>query len=110
MAEPHGDDLASHQAGWLVGWLADTGPSPRCRYYFLVAACVLAQNTEWLRNACLAAALLFPAIAAIHGIVLAALHNDSKSVRRQDPIPSADDLPPQVPSTWTSTAPSSCAP
>jgi hypothetical protein len=27
-------------------------------------------------NACLAAALLFPAVAAFHGIVLAALHVD----------------------------------
>ncbi|KAM0109325.1 hypothetical protein ACP6JB_004912 [Aspergillus fumigatus] len=29
---------------------------------------------EWLRNACLAAALLFPAVAALHSIVLASLH------------------------------------
>ncbi|KAF7122939.1 hypothetical protein CNMCM5793_001115 [Aspergillus hiratsukae] len=28
----------------------------------------------WLRNACLAAALLFPTVAALHGIVLASLH------------------------------------
>jgi hypothetical protein len=33
---------------------------------------------DWLRNAALAAALLLPAIAAFHSIVLAALHNDSK--------------------------------
>ena len=44
------------------------------RYYILVSACVFARKTEWLRNACLAAALLFPAVAAIHGIVLASLH------------------------------------
>ncbi|KAK8112343.1 uncharacterized protein PG998_008800 [Apiospora kogelbergensis] len=45
-------------------------------YYALVAACILARKTEWLRNACLAAGLLFPAIAAFHGIVLAAMHKD----------------------------------
>jgi hypothetical protein len=49
------------------------------RYYALIAACVLARKAEWLRNACLAAALLFPAVAAIHGIVLAAMHIDSES-------------------------------
>ena len=40
----------------------------------LVAACVLARKLDWLRNACLAAALIFPAVAAVHGILLAALH------------------------------------
>ncbi|KAF2494336.1 hypothetical protein BU16DRAFT_71120 [Lophium mytilinum] len=52
------------------------GPGSRILYYCLVAACVLARKTEWLKNACLAAALLFPAVAAIHGIVLAAMHVD----------------------------------
>lgn len=50
------------------------------RYYVLVAACVLAQKKEWLRNACLAGALLFPAVAAFHAIVLAALHNDGEHI------------------------------
>lgn len=45
-------------------------------YYVLVAACVLARKKEWLRNACLAAALILPAVAAIHAIVLAAVHVD----------------------------------
>ena len=53
------------------------GPGSRFLYYALVAVCVLARKTDWLRNASLAAALLLPAIAAIHGIVLAVLHNDS---------------------------------
>ena len=44
------------------------------RYYVLVAACIFARKEQWLRGACLAAALLFPAVAAIHGIVLAAVH------------------------------------
>ena len=44
------------------------------RYYVLVAACLVARKSEPLRAACLAAALLFPAVAAFHGIVLAAVH------------------------------------
>ena len=55
------------------------GIGSRYLYYVLVAACVVARKTEWLRKACLAAALLLPAIAALHGIVLAALHRDGKS-------------------------------
>ncbi|KAL2862807.1 uncharacterized protein BJX67DRAFT_289615 [Aspergillus lucknowensis] len=52
------------------------GPGTRVLYYVLIAACVFARKEEWLRNACLAAALLFPAIAALHAIVLAAVHVD----------------------------------
>ncbi|KUI69500.1 hypothetical protein VM1G_05327 [Cytospora mali] len=52
------------------------GPGSRILYYVLVAACVLGRQTEWLRSACLAAALLFPAVAALHGIVLTAYHVD----------------------------------
>ncbi|KAH7026597.1 uncharacterized protein B0I36DRAFT_330982 [Microdochium trichocladiopsis] len=52
------------------------GVGSRILYYILVAACVLARKSEWLRNACLAAALIFPAVAALHGITLAALHVD----------------------------------
>jgi len=54
------------------------GPGSRILYYVLVAACVMARKTEWLRNACLAAALLFPAVAAVHAIVLAAMHIDGR--------------------------------
>jgi len=50
------------------------GPGSRILYYVLVAICVVARKADWLRGACLAAALLFPVVAAIHGIVLAALH------------------------------------
>ncbi|KAJ5542114.1 hypothetical protein N7535_004537 [Penicillium sp. DV-2018c] len=50
------------------------GPGTRALYYVLIAACVVARKYEWIRNACLAAVLLFPAVAALHGIVLAALH------------------------------------
>ncbi|KAL2851216.1 hypothetical protein BJX68DRAFT_235985 [Aspergillus pseudodeflectus] len=52
------------------------GPGTRVLYYVLIAACVFARKEEWIRNACLAGALLFPAIAALHGIVLAAVHVD----------------------------------
>lgn len=48
------------------------------RYYVLVAACIFARKVDWLRNACLAAALLFPVIAALHGIVLATVHIDGE--------------------------------
>jgi hypothetical protein len=48
------------------------------RYYTLIATCVLARKAEWIKNACLAAALLVPSMAAAHGIVLASLHVDGK--------------------------------
>ncbi len=60
--------------------LSNQETDKNARYYVLVAACVLARKTEWLRNACLAAALIFPATAAIHAIVIAALHVDGKPV------------------------------
>ncbi|KAK5724925.1 hypothetical protein LTR17_013414 [Elasticomyces elasticus] len=50
------------------------GPGSRVLYYVLVAACIFARKEQWLKGACLAATLLFPAVAAIHGIVLAATH------------------------------------
>ncbi|KAL8377670.1 hypothetical protein RB595_008388 [Gaeumannomyces hyphopodioides] len=52
------------------------GPGSRALYYTLVATCVFARKAEWLRNACIAAALLLPAVAALHGIVLATMHVD----------------------------------
>ncbi|KAI0205684.1 hypothetical protein F4808DRAFT_409892 [Astrocystis sublimbata] len=53
------------------------GFGARILYYTLVATCVLARKTEWLRHACLTAALLLPSVAAIHAIVLAAVHVDT---------------------------------
>ncbi|RWA10468.1 hypothetical protein EKO27_g4632 [Xylaria grammica] len=50
------------------------GFGTRILYYILVATCVIARRTEWLRNACLAGALLLPAVAAVHAVVLAAVH------------------------------------
>jgi hypothetical protein len=47
-------------------------------YYASMAACIFARKAEWIRSACLAAALLFPAVAALHAIVLATLHRNGK--------------------------------
>lgn len=73
--------------------LWETDPA---RFYILVAGCVLARKSEFIRNACLAAALLFPAIAALHAILLAALHVDGESPERSllrvDAVPGAVDL------------------
>lgn len=68
------------------------GPGSRILYYVLVAACVFARKAEWLRNACLAAALLFPAVAAIHGIVLASLHENGQ----YSPLISWRGIPPRI--------------
>ncbi|TVY42397.1 hypothetical protein LCER1_G009272, partial [Lachnellula cervina] len=58
---------------YLINTATNTSPPFPPRYYILIAACIFARNFEWLRNACLAAALILPAVAAIHGIVLAAV-------------------------------------
>ncbi|KAF2853558.1 hypothetical protein T440DRAFT_389978 [Plenodomus tracheiphilus IPT5] len=52
------------------------GPGSRILYYLLVAACVAFRKVEWLRNACLAAALVLPAISALQALVLAASHSN----------------------------------
>lgn len=48
------------------------------RYYVLVAVCVFAPKQKWLRHPSLAAALVLPAVAAIHSIVLVAVHVEGK--------------------------------
>lgn len=58
------------------------------RYYVLIAACVFLRKQQWLKEACLAAALLFPAVAALHGIVLAAVHVDGESPIFTNPLQS----------------------
>lgn len=50
----------------------------KARYYASIAACIVARKQKWIRSACLAAALLFPAVAALHGIVLACLHTSGE--------------------------------
>jgi hypothetical protein len=47
---------------------------PLCRYYVIVAACVLLRKNEQLREASLAAALVIPAISSLHGLVLSSYH------------------------------------
>ncbi|KAI8961786.1 hypothetical protein F5Y11DRAFT_366451 [Daldinia sp. FL1419] len=69
------DQVIQVVCAWPVS--GQYGPGSRVLYYVLVAACVFARKAEWLRNACLAAALIFPAVAALHGIVLAAAHVDN---------------------------------
>jgi len=44
---------------------------------------VFGKKADWIKNACLAAVLLFPAVAALHGITLAALHVDGEFKRCQ---------------------------
>ncbi|KAI6758752.1 hypothetical protein HG530_010992 [Fusarium avenaceum] len=58
---------------WPVSGQYGTGT--RVLYYVLIAACLVARREDWLVNPCLAAALVLPAVAAIHGIVLTAMHN-----------------------------------
>jgi hypothetical protein len=53
-------------------------------YYVLVVLCVFGKKADWIKNACLAAVLLFPAVAALHGITLAALHVDGEFERPYD--------------------------
>ena len=50
------------------------------RYYILITACLLGNKSELLKQVCLAAALIFPTMAAIHAVLLAALHNDGRSL------------------------------
>ncbi|KAI0101283.1 hypothetical protein F4814DRAFT_432881 [Daldinia grandis] len=69
------DEIVQVVCAWPVS--GQYGPGSRVLYYVLVATCVFARKAEWLRNACLAAALIFPAVAALHGIVLAAVHVDT---------------------------------
>ncbi|ORY08579.1 hypothetical protein BCR34DRAFT_391779 [Clohesyomyces aquaticus] len=50
------------------------GAGSRMSYYVLIVVLVFARKFEQVREAALAAALLFPTVAGIHGIVLAAVH------------------------------------
>ncbi len=53
--------------------LGQYGPFLRFIYYFFVAGCIIARKREWLEHA-----LVVPAISALHGLSLAALHVDSE--------------------------------
>ena len=54
------------------------GPGTRYLYYGLVAVSIFAQRQEWLRELCLAAALLFPTLASIHVIIMACYSESGK--------------------------------
>lgn len=54
------------------------GLGSRILFYILVAACLIARNNERIKNASLAGVLLFSAVAALHAITLAALHQPGK--------------------------------
>ena len=54
------------------------GPGTRYLYYGLVAVCIFARKHEWLREPCLAAALLFPALSSIHAIIMACYSDSGK--------------------------------
>lgn len=54
------------------------GLGSRLLFYVLVGACIFARNLLWLREACLAGALLLPLVAGLHGIVLAIYHVDGE--------------------------------
>lgn len=49
------------------------GPGARMLYYVLVTICIFAGRVTWMRGASLAAALLFPAVAAIHALIISSV-------------------------------------
>jgi hypothetical protein len=55
-------------------------------YYVLVITCIFARKAEWLRGACLAAALVFPAVASLHALVLASTHVNGQSKHHHQEI------------------------
>ncbi|KAI0112537.1 hypothetical protein GGR51DRAFT_557120 [Nemania sp. FL0031] len=71
---PQASNTTEVVCAWAVS--GQYGFGTRLLYYILITLSVLARKKEWLKNASLAAALLLPAVAAIHAIVLAAVHTD----------------------------------
>lgn len=67
-AEDSSNDAASVVCSWPLS--GQYGPGARLLYYVLVVVCIFVPHVEWLRSACLAAALLFPSIAAIHALIM----------------------------------------
>ncbi|QYT05499.1 hypothetical protein H0G86_012392 [Trichoderma simmonsii] len=53
------------------------GAGSRVLFYSLVATAVFARKLDWIKSAALSTALPLSASAAVHGIVLAALHRDN---------------------------------
>ncbi|RSL91315.1 hypothetical protein CDV31_015487 [Fusarium ambrosium] len=67
------DDPLQVICAWPVS--GQYGFGTRILYYVLIATCLAARGNDVLVTPCLAVALVLPAVAALHGIVLAALHN-----------------------------------
>lgn len=87
------------------------GTGSRFSYYVLLGIVIFLRRIRILQDAALTAALLFPAVAAIHGVVLAAVHKDGMLISNFV-IPLASTYvcacAKQVPWTSTPLAPSSC--
>lgn len=66
--DPTSNDAASVVCSWPLS--GQYGPGVRFLYYVLVAVCILGSHVEWMRGACLAAALLVPSVAAIHALIM----------------------------------------
>jgi hypothetical protein len=61
------------------------GAGSRFSYYVLIALLLFARKSGPLvRDAALSAALLFPAVAGIHGIVLSAVHVNGQRVNNYE--------------------------
>ncbi len=61
------------------------------RYYALIMTCIFYRKVMWLNNACMAAVWLFPAVTALHAIIIASVHVNGKSIYNTD-TPSQVDM------------------
>ncbi|OBT58811.1 hypothetical protein VE04_01369 [Pseudogymnoascus sp. 24MN13] len=50
------------------------GIASRMLYYALIMTCIFYRKVMWLNNACMAAVWLFPAVTALHAIIIASVH------------------------------------
>ncbi|KFY61756.1 hypothetical protein V496_04914 [Pseudogymnoascus sp. VKM F-4515 (FW-2607)] len=50
------------------------GIASRTLYYALIMTCIFYRKVMWLNNACMAAVWLFPAVTALHAIIIASVH------------------------------------
>lgn len=57
------------------------------RYYALIMTCIFYRKVMWLNNACMAAVWLFPAVTALHAIIIASVHVNGKSLYKTDISP-----------------------
>ncbi|KFZ02836.1 hypothetical protein V502_11465 [Pseudogymnoascus sp. VKM F-4520 (FW-2644)] len=50
------------------------GIASRTLYYVLIMVCIFYRKVMWLNNACMGAVWLFPAVTALHAIIIASVH------------------------------------